>query len=354
MRGYLDQVRPGNGVSTALSPPGTHSKKYHSQPELPYIYMYPHFPRLVVNTSLGNYRGNTVVPGLMQDYPHGYYYVWVRGLGMSEAPASTGMGPDEPVGSSRSNHRNRNMFILGGLALVLVAGVILAGVIPTGDRAGTTATDPSASATPSATATATATDDPTEEPVAVTTCAEGGACVVGDIGPGGGLVFYDAGSAQDWGQYLEMAPKTWGDNETTGTQWCSDGSTSIAGAVGTAVGTGSANTTAMLALPCTSGAAFSADAYDGGGFTDWFLPSKDELNAMCNYSNYPTTPPTWACTGSQDGTFSTGTYGFDSVVYWSSSQNYAYTAWFQLLGVGSQKYVGFKTNALRVRPVRAF
>ena len=30
---------------------------------------------------------------------------------MSEAPAGTGMGPDEPVGSTRSNHRSRNMII---------------------------------------------------------------------------------------------------------------------------------------------------------------------------------------------------------------------------------------------------
>ncbi len=82
---------------------------------------------------------------------------------MSEAPAGTGMGPDEPVGSSRSNHRNRNMFILGGLALVLVAGVILAGVIPTGDRAGTTASDPSPTASPSASATVEATIEATIE-----------------------------------------------------------------------------------------------------------------------------------------------------------------------------------------------
>ena len=132
---------------------------------------------------------------------------------MSETPASTGMGPDEPVGSTRSGHRSRNMVILGGLALVLVAGVILAGVIPTGDRAGTTATDPSASATPSATPSATATDDPTEEPVEVTTCADGGACAVGDIGPGGGTVVYASatpftspGSSCDPDcYYLEMA-----------------------------------------------------------------------------------------------------------------------------------------------------
>lgn len=55
---------------------------------------------------------------------------------MSETPTSTGMGPDEPVGSTRSGHRSRNMIILVGLALMLVAGVILAGVLVTGDRAG--------------------------------------------------------------------------------------------------------------------------------------------------------------------------------------------------------------------------
>ena len=80
---------------------------------------------------------------------------------MSETPTSKGMGPDEPVGSSRSNHRNRNMFILGGLTLVLVAGVILAGVIPTGDRAGSTTSDPSPSASATVEETASESASPT-------------------------------------------------------------------------------------------------------------------------------------------------------------------------------------------------
>jgi len=155
---------------------------------------------------------------------------------------------------------------------------------------------------------------------------------IGDIGPGGGLVFLISG-----GLTYEMARKDWGANETTGTQWCSDLTNSVA--TGTAVGTGSENTTAMLNLPCTSGAAVAARAYPGGGFTDWFLPSQDELNEMWLYS--------------QVVGFNTATYGFASAGYWSSSQYLAASAWGQSLGDGSL-YSGGKAVTLRVRPVRAF
>ncbi len=185
-------------------------------------------------------------------------------------------------------------------------------------------------------------------------CATGGPCVVGDIGPGGGLVFLISG-----GLRYEMAPKTWGANETTGITWCSNTSSDITGAVGTAVGTGSANTTAMQSPACATGAGVSARAYAGGGLTDWFLPSKDELNAMCYYSRYllASPDPTVSCYGSggttQNSTFAAGTYGFGSYFYWSSSQANATYAWARNLSNGLQSG-GNKTSTLGVRPVRAF
>ena len=40
-------------------------------------------------------------------------------------------------------------------------------------------------------------------------CAAGGACKVGDAGPCGGVVFFDAATKQSWGRYLEVAPASW-------------------------------------------------------------------------------------------------------------------------------------------------
>jgi hypothetical protein len=173
---------------------------------------------------------------------------------------------------------------------------------------------------------------------------------LGDIGPGRGLVFLISG-----GKTYEMAPKSWGVNETTGIEWCSNTSSDITGAAGLAVGTGSANTTAMQSPACTTGAGVAARAYRGGGFTDWFLPSKDELNAMCNYAQNPTTPPTSDCTGPQNAAFATGNYGFATSSYWSSSQDdLNYNCVFnQELDSGFLDSVA-KRAALSVRPIRAF
>ena len=184
-------------------------------------------------------------------------------------------------------------------------------------------------------------------------CAAGGPCVVGDVGPGGGLVFLISG-----GLRYEMAPNTWDAIETTGISWC-DGLTDVPAAIGTAVGTGAANTAAMAAsVACSSDAAAAVLAYAPAGTTagQWFLPSKNELNAMCNYSlTWTGTPSTLACTGDQNDAFAAGTYGFGNVYYWSSSQTSidAYRAWGQILSNGFQGNA-IKRSTLRVRPVRSF
>ena len=131
---------------------------------------------------------------------------------------------------------------------------------------------------------------------------------------------------------------------------------------------GSANTAAIKArmtagsVASSSYAAGMASAYTGGGLTDWFLPSKDELNAMCNYSRNPTAPaaPSVSCYGSagstQNVTFAAGTYGFASDYYWSSCQNVQIStsyAWVQGFVRGGRSADG-KNGPLQVRPVRSF
>jgi hypothetical protein len=57
----------------------------------------------------------------------------------------------------------------------------------------------------------------------------------------------------------------------------------VTGATGTAIGTGSSNTDKIITAQgaaATTYAAGIARAYRGGGYTDWYLPSQDELNKL--------------------------------------------------------------------------
>lgn len=157
---------------------------------------------------------------------------------------------------------------------------------------------------------------------------------LGSIGPGGGIVFYDAGSQQPWGRYLEAAPSTWAGGATAdiGFTWCATGANV---ATGTAIGTGVANTAAIVAACPKTTAAHAARDYQGGGLRDWFLPSKDELAQL--YKQRAAAGP------------------FGSNFYWSSSQNdlTAGSSWGQYLSTGylannSKNMIGL------VRPIRAF
>jgi len=202
--------------------------------------------------------------------------------------------------------------------------------------------------------TNTPTSTPTSAPEISLTCAAGGTCKVGDAGPGGGIVFYDAGTKQLWGRYLEAAPTDYQVNSSRAS--VVGGCDNFTGETATAIGAGKDNTTKIL-LKCTTAgiAARVAADYRGGGKLDWFLPSKDELNELCKiYSNGRTDTTEFkvdqnGCTGR-----SSPTGGFAVVAYWSSSEAPPNYFWHQYFGNGTQGY-SLKTNDnYFVRPVRAF
>ena len=169
---------------------------------------------------------------------------------------------------------------------------------------------------------------------------------IGDTGPAGGLIFYiDEADAFSW-TYLEVAPAStewtsnvWGGHETT-----------VTGADGTAIGTGAQNTIDIVTQfggqePYASKTDYAAKLcsdLESGGYDDWFLPSKDELDAI--WDNLV-----------DDGTGSNnGVGGFANGSYWSSSEDDSYFAWFQYFTNGYQYVLVKPYGGGRVRAVRAF
>ena len=168
------------------------------------------------------------------------------------------------------------------------------------------------------------------------TCAKGGACKVGDVGPGGGKVFYVAtsaftstGSACNTAcKYLEAAPS---DHSST-VAWCSNTSSSL-GVTAQGIGSGMSNTTTADST-CTSGAIQVAADYTNNSKTDWHLPSKDELAQL--YAERT----------------KVGSFAYD--YYWSSSEPYSYASYGQRFGDGAQNLYMKSRISGSVRLVRAF
>jgi TolB-like protein len=149
---------------------------------------------------------------------------------------------------------------------------------------------------------------------------------VGDTGPAGGIVFYDKGVYVDGWRYLEAASENIG----SGTPW--DVNNRSVNGTGTVVGTGKRNTEIMTEAGITVG--LIVRQYSQGGYSDWFLPSKDELDFM--YRNLK-----HAELGN-----------FDDGQYWSSSVYSGSLAWAQNFSDGSQLPPHMDTRS--VRAVRAF
>ena len=118
--------------------------------------------------------------------------------------------------------------------------------------------------------------------------------------------------------------------------WGCEG-TLIAGADGTALGTGAQNTLDIVAgCPTVAIAAKSCANLVEGGYSDWYLPSKDELNKL------------WL------NKALIGIPSFTSTTYWTSTEIDANTAWYQFLNTGLQTSVNKNSAFLDVRAVRSF
>jgi hypothetical protein len=179
----------------------------------------------------------------------------------------------------------------------------------------------------------------------------------------GGDSYYEA-APTGWGNGIAVNPSITIDGnvfvaEITGTsttdprlRWC-DNTTSTVGVTGTAIGTGKANTVAIVsgaAVNCTLGAGFTADGYTSTGatpYSDWFLPSKDELNQLCRYAR-DEAQSTDGCSGS--GPLRAG---FVAGYFGSSSEFGASQLWIQTFA-GTGTGGGAKGTISYIRPVRSF
>jgi prepilin-type N-terminal cleavage/methylation domain-containing protein len=186
-------------------------------------------------------------------------------------------------------------------------------------------------------------------------CPIGQSCVSGtcsayvyalrDTGPAGGIIFYENPNyATDGWRYLEAAPT----DQSGPIAWGCYG-TNIPGAQGTALGTGRQNTVDILAGCADSIMAARRTLGDlySNGYTDWFLPSKDELDKM--YINLQSGVDENAINYTPVG-------GFSGNGYWTSSEGQAWLAWLQYFSDGSPAWINDSKlqNPSYVRAVRAF
>lgn len=143
---------------------------------------------------------------------------------------------------------------------------------------------------------------------------------------GGGIIFY-LDDADEHG-LIAAASDLDGDPH-----WF-NGSHLVTGATGTEIGTGQANTSAIVNVQgAGSYAAGLCDQLVLNGFSDWFLPSKDELNALFLQK--------------------ARVEGFDEGFYWSSTEHGEGSAWEQVFNTGDQHFAN-KNFPIKVRPIRAF
>lgn len=143
---------------------------------------------------------------------------------------------------------------------------------------------------------------------------------------GGGIIFYIDSTGEHGliADTADLKASTW---------W--NGTNTTTGATRSGIGFGKSNTKKIILSQGEPGiyAARRCWRYQANGYTDWFLPSKDELNELYKRRNV--------------------VGGFAPEFYWSSTESDSYGAWFQNFS-GGGKDVNFKYHVNAVRAIRAF
>ncbi len=178
-------------------------------------------------------------------------------------------------------------------------------------------------------------DNNTTAPSGTTTTA----LSIGDTYQGGIIFYLDSN-----GGGLIAAPI----DQSTGAQWGCYGTT-ISGAYGTTIGTGAQNTVDIDSLCTTAGTAADICAnLTLGGYSDWFLPSKDELNLI--WTNLADSDGDGSNNGPSDPN---NLGGFANYIYWSSTNYVQDGAWVQSF-INGYQHLNLKDVNDYVRAVRAF
>jgi hypothetical protein len=215
---------------------------------------------------------------------------------------------------------------------------------------------------------------------------------LGDIGPGGGRIFYYSATGFNCGpthsatgsptggkcKYLEVAPSGWSGPLTDPQKVWAVLATNVAVPnvtrlphphagllTDSGVGLGYKDSVALVSYgeSTTASAVGAARAYAGGSKNDWYLGSPVELSLLCQWARGVPSNITSGCTtsGGLNGPLNNAnSAGLTSSSYWSSTQDtnnsYAFNVLIQ--GSDSAEYkigASLRTQStIYVRPIRAF